>query len=244
MNLTTTAKHLGVPFRFLGRKLIAEELGRKQNWRGKLYHRFTEKFGNKTYKMVWRQDMPDLILSLMRKNLLNKIRWHFTRLGELAPCASPRSEDIEPFDNVSCVLYLGSLKTRADELQARAEKIMHHVGALAQTSTDKQQEVLDPHKVLKATHHIPSWYKGPLIARLQQRVLFPPLDFKTTIWRGKQVAVYSLCDLLGEDKVQELVQSSRFEGERCLVIKSGRHNVPVEISLMQLQAFLATPGPY
>lgn len=193
--------------------------------------------------MVWREDMPDLILSLLRKNLLNKLRWHFKQSGQMVACASPRKEDIEQIDDVSCVLYFGSLKLHADELHDWSLAILKEVEFQAKYWAGRHNEARDPHLLQSATHSPPVWWRGPLVPELQPRIRFPPLEFKTTDWRGMKVAVYSLTDLLGEDSMRELVRGSKFDGERCVVLRRGRHNVPVELGLMQLQAYLVTPGP-
>lgn len=246
MSLTTSDKHLGFPYRFLGRKLVVEALGTNKQWSKVIDRRFETKLGRaKLSKLVWREDMPDLILSLLRKRTLDKLRWHFKHSGQLVPCDSPRPEDIADIEDVSCVLYFGSLKTRADEMQAQAEEIMHIVEHYSSVVSSTVKDHLDPHEAKHVTHRAPAWYRdSPLIApRLQPRAIFPPLEFPTTEWKGSRVALYSLYDLLGEEKQKELVQDSRFQTERCLVIKRGRHNVPIELLLMQLQLFLALPAP-
>jgi hypothetical protein len=244
VSLTTTDHHLGTPFRFLGRKLVAQTLGKKGLWKGGLYSRFIEKLGvTKMGKMIWREDMSDLILGLLRKNLLDKLRWYFQKSGRLVLCASPSKEDIEEIDDASCVLYFGTLRTRADEIQEQALASLKEVEFQAKYWAGRHLEEMDPHTVQNATHTPPIWWRGPLLPELSLRIRFPPLDFKTTKWRGSKVAVYSLEDLLGEEKMKELVEESRFEGGGCVVLRRGRHNVPVEMMLMQLQAYLATTGP-
>jgi hypothetical protein len=194
-------------------------------------------------KMVWREDMPELVLKLLRKKLIGKLRWFFQNSGRLVRVDSARTENIDPVEDVSCVLYLGSLKTKADEVQAQAEEILHTTDNLAQKFADGLQKHLDPHLSKAVTHRAPAWWRGPLVPHLQSRVKFPPLEFKTTEWRDSKVPVYSLMDLLGEEGLSELIKDSKYEGERCLIMKRGRHNVPVELLLMQLQAYLVNPGP-
>ncbi|KAL1800713.1 hypothetical protein ACET3X_001055 [Alternaria dauci] len=244
VSLTTDNKHLGPPFRFLGRHLVAEHMGKKKVWERALYSRMTEKFGGHNLKkMVWREDMPNFVLEIMRKRAESKLKWNFGFRGRLIPVASPRTEDIEGVEDVSCVLIFRSLRTRADELQDQADRITTEVEKWSNYFTKSFEARLDPHAALEVTHPSPHWYTGPVISRLQSRMQFPELEFHTTVWRGKKVAVYSLTDLLGEDKAQELIQGSQYADERCVVIKAARHNVPVEMLLMQLQAYIAQPGP-
>jgi len=244
VNLTTTKGQLGTPYRFLGRKLVAQQLGKKTLWKGGLYARFAEKLGpTKVTKMVWREDMADLILSLLRKNLLNKLKWHFKHSGQLVPCDSPHSKDIDGFENVSCVLYFGTLRTSADELQERALTSLKMVEGEAKYWAGRYNARMDAHMKQGAAHIHPVWYRGPLVPQLQPRIRFPSLEFKTTVWRDSRVAVYSLQDLLGEEMVGELMKGSKWEMEKCVIVKRGRHNVPLETMLMQSQAYVATAGP-
>jgi hypothetical protein len=242
--MTTEEKHLGPPYRFITRHLITTYLGKKRIWEKNLYARFTEKFGGHGLKnMVWREDMADLILDMMRKRMAKKLAWNFGFRGRLIPVASPRTEDIDHLEDVSCVLIVRSMQTRAEDSQHQAEKHRDELDKWSSYFYESFAKILDPHAAPGVTHTSPNWYIGPLVPRLQPRLQFPELGFPTTVWRGRDVAVYSLTDLLGEAKAQELVEGSKYMGERCVVLKRARHNVPVEILLMQLQAYIAQPGP-
>jgi hypothetical protein len=242
--LTTDQKQLGPPYRFLGRKIIATQLGKKKAWEKGLYSRMSEKYGShKLSKMVWREDMPNLVLNMMRKRLAKKLSWNFGFRGRLIPVASPRTEDIDKVDDVSCVLIVRSLRTRADDLQDRAEGIATELEKWSSYFGKSFIAKFDPHASPEVTHTSPHWYTEPLVPRLQPRLQFPELEFHSAIWRGGKVAVYSLTDLLGEEKAQEFITESKYADEKCVVLKRARHNVPVEILLMQLQAYIARPGP-
>ncbi|CAG5144629.1 uncharacterized protein ALTATR162_LOCUS1578 [Alternaria atra] len=244
VSLTTDKKHLGPPLRLIGKHLVVAHMGKKKAWERALYARMTEKFGGHNLKkMVWREDMPDFVLEIMRKRLDSKLSWNFGFRGRLIPVASPRTEDIESVEDVSCVLIFRSLRTRADDLQKQVDQNMTELEKWSNYFTKSFEAKLDPHAAPGVTHSSPHWYTGPVVSRLQPRVQFPELEFHTTVWRGKKVAVYSLTDLLGEDKAQELIKGSQYVDERCVVMKAARHNVPVEILLMQLQAYIAQPGP-
>jgi hypothetical protein len=230
--------------RFIGRQLVTTYLGKKKGWEKVLYTRMIEKLGGHNLKkMVWREDMPDLVLDLMRKRVAKKLAWNFGFRGRLIPVASPRTEDIDDLEDVSCVLIFRSLQTRADGLQHQCAKLKVELDKWSNYFSESFAAKLDPHAAPGVTHTSPHWYQGPMVPRLQPRLQFPELEFHTTIWRGRKVAVYSLTDLLGEEKAQELIEGSKYAGERSVVVKRARHNVPVEILLMQLQAYMAQPGP-
>ncbi|QRD01170.1 hypothetical protein JI435_157860 [Parastagonospora nodorum SN15] len=244
VSLTTDKEHLGPPYRFLGSHWMTTHLGKKKQWQRGTYSRMTEKLGSDNMKkLVWREDLPDLILDLMQKQLIKKLSWNFGFRGRLAPVASPRTEDIESIDHVSCVLIFRSLRTRADDAQDLAEDTYDEMDKWSSYFAKSYVDKLDPHAPPKVTHTPPSWYGDPLVPRLQPRIRFPELEFHTTTWRGAKVAVYSLADLLGEDKTLQLIEGSQYTGAGCVVVKQARHNVPITILLMRLQAYIARPGP-
>lgn len=188
--------------------------------------------------------MSALILDLMRKRVVDRLSWNFSFRGRLIPIASPRTEDIESVDHVSSILLFGTLRTRADDLQGRADAITAECEKWATYFGQNFGSYFDPHDSPHVTHNAPGWYQQPLVPHLQPRLQFPELEFKTTVWRGKRIAVYSLTDILGTEKARELIEGpgSKYADQSCVVIKRARHNVPVEILLMQLQAYIARPS--
>jgi hypothetical protein len=244
VSLTTDKKHLGPPFRFLGNRVVATHMGKKKFWQKQIYSRMEEKLGSSTLqRMVWREDLPNLILDLMQNQLVQKLSWNFGFRGRLIPVASPRPEDLQDVDDVSCVLIFRSLRTRADDILDRAHDVNAEMDKWASWVAKNYVDKLDPHAAPHVTHKSPPWYIEPLVPRLQPRIQCPKLDFKHAIWRGRKVALYSLTDLLGEDKARQLVEGSQYAGEKCVVLKRARHNVPVELLLMRLQAYIVRPGP-
>ncbi|KAF1843756.1 sister chromatid cohesion protein Eso1 [Cucurbitaria berberidis CBS 394.84] len=225
VSLTTDKKHLGPPHRFLGRQLVAAQQGKKKAWEKSLHIRLIEKLGsNSTRRMVWREDMAEFVLDMMRKRLVTKLSWNFGFRGRLTPVSSPRTEDIENIEDVSCVLLFGSLRTRADGLQDRADQIKVELEKWSNYFSKSLTTKLDPHASSEVTHTSPVWYTEPLVPRLQPRLQYPELEFKSTIWCGRKVAVYSLTDLLGEEKAKALIKGSKYDGEKCVVLKRARHN--------------------
>jgi hypothetical protein len=213
-------------------------------WQRGVYARLEEKFGsNIMKKLVWREDMAQVILELMQKQLVKKLSWSTGFKGRLTPVASPRAEDIQQVDDVSCVLIFRSLRTHAHECDDRAKDSVAEMDKWSSYVAKSFADTLDPHAAPHVTHNSPSWYIDPIVPRLRPRIQFPELEFSTTMWRGRKVAVYSLTDLLGEQKARDLIQGSAYAEEKCVVVKRARHNVPMEILLMRLQAYLARPGP-
>jgi hypothetical protein len=223
---------------------VTAQLGKKKAWERGIYSRFEEKYGiGAVKKMVWREDMPHLILDLMQKQLVQKLSWNFGFRGRLTPVASPTSVDIDDVEDVACVLIFRSLRTYADEVHKRVKDMISEMDKWASYVLKSYIDKLDPHAAPKVTHRRPTWYIEPLVPRLQPRIRFPELEFNSTHWQGSRVPVYSLTDLLGEDKARQLIEKSKYANQNCVVIKRARHNVPVEILLLQLQAYIVRPGP-
>ncbi|XP_014551192.1 hypothetical protein COCVIDRAFT_113533 [Bipolaris victoriae FI3] len=244
VSLTTDTKHLGPPYRFLGRHLVAAHLSKSKAWQKVLNSRMSEKLGAHNLKnIVWREDMADFILEMMRKRLADRLAWYFGFRGRLIPVPSPRTEDIEDVEDVSCVLIFRSLRTRANDLKVRSDENKTELEKWSSYFAKNFASKLDPHAAPGVTHTSPHWYSGPIVPRMQPRLQFPELEFHVTTWRGKKVAVYSLSDLLGEEQAQMLVEGSKYANEKCVVLKRGRHSIPIQILLMQAQAYIAWPGP-
>lgn len=202
------------------------------------------KYGSSNMKKaIWREDLPDLIMDTMRRQLAKKLSWSFGFRGRLTPVASPRSEDLEDLEDVSCVLIFRSLRAVALDMHNQCNDIVAEMDKWSKYIAKEYQDKLDPHASPEVTHRSPNWYVEPLVPRLQPRLQFPELDLHTATWRGRKVALYSLTDLLGAEEAQKMVQGSQYASEKCVVMKNTRHNVPVQILLMRLQAYIAPCGP-
>lgn len=57
------------------------------------------------------------------------------------------------------------------------------------------------------------------------------------------MSVYSLYDLLGEERMRELVAGTQYENADCVVMKADRKTVSAQMALMRLQTYVADPAP-
>lgn len=190
--------------------------------------------------------MPELLLDMLRARVEDKLGWWFKWRGRLIPIASPSPSDTQEVDDVACVLLYGSLKTRADEVLSEANDMVAEADKWTSYFRGGFGKYFDAHvsppaNMPKATHHPPSWYE-PLVPQLLPRAQFPPLEFPTTKWRGRKVALYSLTDMLGADRAAALVEGTQYDEGRCWVMKRGRQAVGVQLLLGQLQSYLAESG--
>ncbi|KAF2849273.1 hypothetical protein T440DRAFT_469378 [Plenodomus tracheiphilus IPT5] len=246
VSLVSEEKRLGPPLYFVGHHTVATQLGKRKSLAKALPRHMTAKFSAPDLKnMVCREDMPDFILQTMRNKVFNKLSFNFSFRGRLIPVQSPRSEDIEHVDDISCVLFFGSLRTRADEFHQNLIDVQNELEKWVTYFIKNFSAKIDPHASADVTHSSPAWYTEPLVPRLQPRLKFPELEFHTTSWQGKKVALYSVTDLFGQEKTAELIKgsNSKYGDARCVVMKRARHNMPVEMLLMQLQAYIAQSAP-
>jgi hypothetical protein len=187
-------------------------------------------------KIVWREDMPALLLSMLRKQLVTSLRWFFGRRSNfLVPCKSTSPVDLDGIDDVSCILYLHTLTTEVDRLHAEMLKIVLTVEREADKIAKRHRQTYSSSKK--------SSEPPPHVPRLKPSLRFPPLNFPTTRWRGQSVPVYSLFDLLGEDHMAELLKDTKFQDERWLVIRASRVTRAVQTRLLQLQVYCAKYEP-
>ncbi|KAF2443920.1 hypothetical protein P171DRAFT_413527 [Karstenula rhodostoma CBS 690.94] len=241
-------KHHGPPLRFLAHKHNAAHLTtRKEVWKKALSARYAPLLGPRGMaQLVWRKDMPEFLLGMLRARAEDKLGWWFKWRGRLIPVASPAPEHLADVDDAACVLLYGSLRTRADAVLAEANAIVAEADRSAAYYRAGFAKYFDTHvrpppNQPRATHYTPAWFE-PLVPRLAPRAQFPPLEFPTTRWRGRKVAMYSLTDMLGAERAAALVGGTQYEGEACWVMKRGRQTVGVEMLLGQLQSYLAEPG--
>ncbi|OCK84899.1 hypothetical protein K432DRAFT_413678 [Lepidopterella palustris CBS 459.81] len=242
VNVTSSTSHHALPVRCLGYQSFFYWLTSKQsNWKRTLTIHTAEKLnsGAQLKKVVWREDMPALILFQLQKYIFRKLRWYFVQIQPtIVRCRSASSEDINDIDNVSCILYLRSMKSEADDLRARSHALVDKVASI----TRKGEKYLDPQAILHVRTQA-KWWGGPLYPRLQHNLRFPPLYFPTAEWRGHRVSVYSLYDLLGEERMRELVAGTQYENADCVVMKADRKTVSAQMALMRLQTYVADPAP-
>ncbi|KAL5436851.1 hypothetical protein PMIN07_011995 [Paraphaeosphaeria minitans] len=242
-------KYLGPPLRFLAHSHnVAYLTARKEIWKKVLSQRFIPFLGPRGMaQLVWRKDMPEMLLNMLRARVEDKLAWFFKWRGRLVPVASPSSADTEDVEDVACFIFLGSLRSRADAIHDEADAIAAQADKWSDYFRTGYGKFFDPHitppaHLPKATHHPPPWFQL-VVPRLAPRAQFPPLECPTTRWRGRKVAVYSLTDMLGAERAEALIAETRYEGERCWVMKQGRQTVDVQMMLGQLASYLASPGP-
>ncbi|EON67055.1 hypothetical protein W97_06172 [Coniosporium apollinis CBS 100218] len=227
----------GTPLRLLGRRRIVQYLGVKRRWLYAMSLRLREQLGVRTSKTVWREDMADLVLELLRNAAVKELKRVFQHSN--ASLVVPYSNGIasvEGHDGVACVLDLsGSTTMRQFEAaRARSEK-------LAEKGDDLVEQV----------RKIRDWkrtnLKEPMLGselsvnpapRLAPAVKNPPLQFETTQYWGSEVPIYDLVGLLGKDRVVGLLAGTASVGAEYAVLKTSKLTVAAQTWLYKLQVYL------
>ncbi|KAF2803706.1 uncharacterized protein BDZ99DRAFT_452746 [Mytilinidion resinicola] len=237
--LASKSNNHGVPVRYLAQESMILYLTRnkREPWKYTLPLRIVENLGSAIKKLVWREDMPALLLSILRKQLVANLRWFFGKTSNhLVPCESQSPTDVDHIDDVSCILCLRTLTTGVDHLHTELTQIVLKAEQSADKISKRHRQTYDTSKT--------SSDPPPHVPRLKPSLRFPPLHFPTAVWRGRRVPVYSLIDLLGEEHLAELIKDTKFQDEKNVVVmRESRIAVSAQIKLMQLQAYLAKPMP-
>ena len=215
--------------------------GKKTRWRQIVHARMQDKLGGRALRqLVWRSDMEDFVLGLLRKVVERKLRWILRRGG---PGSIVRSDggvaDAKEMQDVGCVIYTGSLsslelsrvKLEVEDGFVKAEQLANGFWNLLKNARAKakprEQEALN------------NWAKASRFPpHLNPRFVNPPLHFTTVTCGGRAVPVYSLVDMIGMDKTEELLKDTIFQDARCVVLKEGRITCGAQMWLLRLQAYL------
>ncbi|KAJ9647011.1 hypothetical protein H2199_001997 [Coniosporium tulheliwenetii] len=228
----------GTPLRLLGRRRILQYLGVKRRWLYAMSLRLREQLGTRTSKTVWREDMADFVLGLLRNAAVKKLKWVFQHSNArlVVPCSNG-IVSVESHDNVACVLDLcGSTTMRQFEAaRARSEE-------LAEKGDDLVEQVRKIRDWKRAN------LKEPMLGselsvnpapRLAPAVKHPPLQFETTPYRESEVPVYDLVGLLGKEHVVKLLAGTASVDAEFAVLKRSKQTVAAQTWLYKLQVYLA-----
>lgn len=241
---------LGPPARCIGRKVLIQhimkklERGRKDKILPALGNRLETKFESvwRGQKWVWREDLPDLA-----EKLLGDIVWR--RLRPVLLNKSDRlvraAKDVSPRDwhKVSCVVYLDRLFPVPDYLNERLNHLIDQADnditsklkLLASSSRTRliADGKLDPNSV----------FPYPPIPQLRALVRYSSLEFPSLKINGRQIAVYSLIDMLGTEKAGKLLDSTQWKGsDGGLAIMAAEETKNVQLCMMRLQGYLSKQG--
>ncbi|KAI9697856.1 MAG: hypothetical protein M1820_007643 [Bogoriella megaspora] len=205
---------------------------------------------------IWRGDMEDYVLKLMREAVVKKGWWGVKKgwaeeVRLTGPDGSGKGgwegavdwgegrwvKGLQEVDNVGCVLFLRPvIRKEIREVEREINRRMGEVVRVVEKVLALEHEIMIKRvtrdgKLGKVKRSEP---KG-----VNVRALFPRLEVPMVEWRGERVPVYDLVEMLGEEKMGELVGGSRVEGASCVVLKKGYFTSSVQMWLGKLWMYVA-----
>jgi len=193
--------------------------------------------------VVWREDMDELVLGLLRRTVERKMRWllRATGIAPIVRCDGGAAEAAN-FEDVGCVIYVRSWKS--EEL-IQLERKVEDGFAVAERLVDKARTgftwLLRHGKLNKEEKtRLEDWSKAVNFpARINPAISNPPMVFTTVYLNGRSIPVYALEDLMGRQETEKLLNGTPFEDASCMIMKDAPITGAAQMWLLKLQAYLA-----
>lgn len=195
--------------------------------------------------ITWREDMDDVILNNLRQIVLRRLRYHFNAKevsdnpGLLAspPGDGPDLNRLQEMDNVMCILCLKIPETIQADVQGESMEDESQGGVQSNRPKGRTIGFLSDqelNRLLAAESKV----------FLQGVQVLPPPEvpsktyYPTFRYRNRRVAVYSLPDLLGADRLAELVKDTAFRNSSFVAMAQALGAVDLQMWLLKLQSYL------
>jgi hypothetical protein len=201
-------------------------------------------FAHNTRKeMRLRPNLPSFVLELLRRQLLNSLVWFFKHpnTGLLTPCeGGAYTIPTNIRGEAAAVLYLCPIYR--PEMESISKRVAHEVLEADIYGRRTLGLQVATHGRLHAGSIRAANISNPPPMQNPASV-YPAPRYPVARVDGKAVPVYSLHELLGAEKLQELLQGTTFEEGRCVLLKGGDvRTLKVQMALMRLQNFLLQEG--
>lgn len=202
-----------------------------------MVQRFGERLGE---SVVWRGDMAEVVLGLLRRGVERKVRWLLERGGKRAfEKVDGGAEDADGVENVACVLYVGSLTSeeckRVESEVRDGFREGERLAGQVRTAVEKRGAI----ERGKGKQEFNDWCRmNNFPPKINPMIMDPPADFPTVNLDGKVVPVYSLEDLMGKEETVKLLKGTIYEDARCWAMRDGQITASAQMWLLKLQAYL------
>ncbi|KAF2096348.1 hypothetical protein NA57DRAFT_77953 [Rhizodiscina lignyota] len=218
-------------------------------------HAYLQKFGGRE-QLEWRKDMSDFVRDMLRRIVTRDLRSLIERPLDAGSAADNSLEaNSEPktlngadeplvacpsgatglhrVSNAACILYFVPLLSSE---RATIEKQVERAAEKADAEVNKLGALL---RKYDKSESLPHMRLSVMLPQLNTAIKRPPLDFPSAEYQDGKVPVYGLAGLLGEEEMRKVIEGTKFEGERCLVLKQGAESLRLQKSLLKLQIYLA-----
>ena len=177
---------------------------------GLLPRSWKEDFCVDAKSIVWREDMDTLVLELLRKKVIDQLRWLMLKGNVYIVRCYGGSEGIGAFNQAAAALWLGE-KRGTDEGANTEEGACF--SEMSTAESDRETE--------------------------RTQTIQPPPPYAMLDYKGRHIPTYNLRTLLGEEHVLHLRKSSEtFRGE-MVVIKHKNTTTNAQMWLWKLMGYLA-----
>lgn len=177
--------------------------------------------------------MDEFVLGLLQNAVVRALRWGFQhpKAGLLARCDEGASV-MESIDGVACLLYKNTIESHLD-LEAKVDKLVNE----CRFFYDRVVNLEATGKRLRGTSQEHTLMQRP--PALNIAYSHPQEPNPSAPYKDRIVPVYSLMDMLGEEKVGELLSNTAFEDAQAIVLKEGNLTANAQMALLRLQEYLS-----
>ncbi|KAL1623978.1 hypothetical protein SLS56_008030 [Neofusicoccum ribis] len=233
---------------------------RGDRWRSAVNLRAHEKLGRGADRaLVWRDDMDALVLRALRSAAFRRLQYGFGKPrggGVLSRLPGPHPSlgaALARVPDAGALLFLhpvtgaaaGAAAAAVRRCLERGDQLVDEVARVREFTRKGLKVPLVPRGqgVLET--------RGP---RLRPEVLYAALDYPTVRYRrgeygegesgggvalgGREIPVYDLTELLGAEKLGELVKGTAWESEGAVVLREKHTTIGAHQALMQLQDYV------
>ncbi|KAF2144762.1 uncharacterized protein K452DRAFT_325239 [Aplosporella prunicola CBS 121167] len=211
-------------------------------WRDSLNMRIFERVGTEARKLTWREDMPDLVLRLLRKVAFRALQWGFVRPGGGGVVRRIDGEGLsrlEEVEDVGAVVFLRRLAESPALRRVRTD-VMAAIDEGDELATVVRKLVATARKAALKKGAQPTYQQltEPPPPRLQPQIVYPALEYPTMQWRGRQVPVYDLQELLGAEALEELVGGTAWKEDEAVVLRDNIGALGAHLALTGLKDYV------
>ena len=192
--------------------------------------------------VVWRQDMDELVLGLLRSTVARKMRslLQETAIGPLVRCDGGVVE-AAGLEDVGCVLYVGSWRSeQLADVERKVEDGFAKAERFANVARMELSSLLQHGKLGEENKKRLEYWSNEanFPPRINPAILHLPMAFTTTYLNGRSIPVYALEDLMGRQETQKLLNGTAFGDARCMAMKDAPITAEAQMWLSKLQAYL------
>lgn len=176
--------------------------------------------------------MDEFVLRLLQSAVVRSLRWglQHPKAGLVARC-DDGAGGVESIDGVACLIYLETIKSDHSTIEAKMDRNIDIVQSLRAKVEDIERDIRKHNNI--ETFRLRR--KPPEMSIVARR---PPARYPSAPYRDHIIPVYSLMDLIGEEKMVELVKDTVFDDARAIVIKEGNLTTNAQMALLRLQEYM------